>query len=528
MQYNPAGMCSSCLQNEIDITSNLRTTLTIHSCRGCGRFLLPPWQNVALESKELMSACLRKIPGLSKLKLIDAVWIWTEPHSMRLKIKLTVQKEVTNGAIMQQATVVEFVRRNQQCKNCEAYYAQGAWHAIVQVRQHVAHKRTFFYLEQLLLKHNAHSECLQIQTFKDGMDFYFKERNQALRFISFLESKIPVTTKYARKLVTADNKANIGNFKHNHVVTIAPVCKDDIMILPRELAKSLGNISQLVLVKQIAASIQVMDPFTCEHQEINCEKFFRHNIRSTMTTRQLTNFIVLSIEPVLNKERACVSSKRGHDKKSSLAECVVARERDLGANDTQFVVLTHLGNLLREGDTVLGYDLSTCPWAQDEVEKACGKKDSVPDIILVKKFTPSKKDRIWTLKKLDVDEAERLSGKDSKAMEEDYETFMQELETDKELRSNINMYKKSSTKPKTQKMDDGEGYGGDADSDEDDVHLDELLNDLSVTTGDTDREAPEISVFSREQASSIQPKVNFDTKESVFDASRYDPKDFKF
>ena len=36
------------------------------------------------------------------------------------------------------------------------------------------------------------------------------------------------------------------------------------MILPRELAKSLGNISQLVLVKQIAASIQVMDPFTCE------------------------------------------------------------------------------------------------------------------------------------------------------------------------------------------------------------------------------------------------------------------------
>ena len=35
--YNPASMCTSCLQNEIDITSNLRTTLTIHSCRGCGR-----------------------------------------------------------------------------------------------------------------------------------------------------------------------------------------------------------------------------------------------------------------------------------------------------------------------------------------------------------------------------------------------------------------------------------------------------------------------------------------------------------
>ena len=120
---------------------------------------------------------------------------------MRLKIKLTVQKEVTNGAIMQQATVVEFVRyksclttaslflwccrvtyllfcrRNQQCKNCEAYYAQGAWHAIVQVRQHVAHKRTFFYLEQLLLKHNAHSECLQIQV----LDFFVTPSSTVLQ-----------------------------------------------------------------------------------------------------------------------------------------------------------------------------------------------------------------------------------------------------------------------------------------------------------------------------------------------------------
>lgn len=117
---------------------------------------------VDLESKELMSACLRKIPGLSKVKVVDAVWIWTEPHSMRLKIKLTIQKEVLNGAILQQAKIVEFTIRNQQCKTCQSFYAQGVWHAVVQVRQHVPHKRTFFYLEQVLLKYNAHSDCLQI------------------------------------------------------------------------------------------------------------------------------------------------------------------------------------------------------------------------------------------------------------------------------------------------------------------------------------------------------------------------------
>ena len=162
IDHNAANMCVSCLRNQHDISEGIKTQVTIHNCRGCGRWLSPPWQTMTLESKELMAMCLRKIPGLSKVKLIDAVWIWTEPHSMRLKIKITIQKEVVHGAILQQATVIEFSIRNQQCKTCEASYAQGAWHAIVQVRQRVRHKRTFFYLEQLLLKHNAHADCIRI------------------------------------------------------------------------------------------------------------------------------------------------------------------------------------------------------------------------------------------------------------------------------------------------------------------------------------------------------------------------------
>jgi hypothetical protein len=67
------------------------------------------------------------------MRLIDAVWIWTEPHSMRLKVKISVQKEVFNGTILQQSAVIEFVVRNQQCEHCQKEFAQGAWHAVVQV-----------------------------------------------------------------------------------------------------------------------------------------------------------------------------------------------------------------------------------------------------------------------------------------------------------------------------------------------------------------------------------------------------------
>ena len=67
-----------------------------------------------------------------------------------------------NNAVLQQATIVEFTIRNQQCVRCQANFAQGAWHAVVQVRQRASHKRTFFFLEQLLLKYNAHAEAVNI------------------------------------------------------------------------------------------------------------------------------------------------------------------------------------------------------------------------------------------------------------------------------------------------------------------------------------------------------------------------------
>jgi nonsense-mediated mRNA decay protein 3 len=155
-----------------------------------------------------MALCLVNVSGLKKkrnedgggrVRLVDAAWVWTEPHSMRLKIRLTVQREVTSGgAILQQSFVVTFVVRNQQCVECQASFRQGTWKNLVQVRQKVGHKRTFLYLEQLILKHGAHRGCLSIETFKDGMDFYFPDKGKAARFMSFLEDVVPLKVRFRR------------------------------------------------------------------------------------------------------------------------------------------------------------------------------------------------------------------------------------------------------------------------------------------------------------------------------------------
>jgi len=198
---NPSNTCPSCLASRSDVTRGISTEAQLHQCRGCSRWHQDAgkWIGCELESRELMALCLTNVSGLKKRKgegdrvrLVDAAWVWTEPHSMRLKIRLTIQREVLAGTILQQSFVVTFVVRNQQCIECQAAFRTGSWKSLVQVRQRVNHKRTFLYLEQLILKHGAHRGCLSIETFKDGMDFYFPDKGKAARFMSFLEDVVPM------------------------------------------------------------------------------------------------------------------------------------------------------------------------------------------------------------------------------------------------------------------------------------------------------------------------------------------------
>jgi len=52
------------------------------------------WVSCTLESHELLAVCLKRLKGLNKVHLVDANFVWTEPHSKRIKVKLTIQKEV--------------------------------------------------------------------------------------------------------------------------------------------------------------------------------------------------------------------------------------------------------------------------------------------------------------------------------------------------------------------------------------------------------------------------------------------------
>lgn len=97
-------MCGTCIGAEVDITAPIEPEGEINQCRGCGRYLTltGSWQAAEPESFDLLSLCLKRIRGLRKLKMVDAKFIWTEPHSRRLRLRITVEGEALSRATIRQ------------------------------------------------------------------------------------------------------------------------------------------------------------------------------------------------------------------------------------------------------------------------------------------------------------------------------------------------------------------------------------------------------------------------------------------
>merc|ERR1712000_371862 len=84
---------------------------TLHFCKDCDRWLMPPqtWIVALPESRELLALCLKKLRGLNKVRIVDASFVWTEPHSRRLRVKITIQDSVQDGVLLQQSFEVLYL-----------------------------------------------------------------------------------------------------------------------------------------------------------------------------------------------------------------------------------------------------------------------------------------------------------------------------------------------------------------------------------------------------------------------------------
>jgi nonsense-mediated mRNA decay protein 3 len=260
---NSAAMCIDCLKAQVDVTGGIDKTGEVVQCRKCERWHIfqDKWTYYALESAGLLSACLRKIGGLNnnKTKLLDAHWIWTEPHSDRLKISVDVESDVLDDKVkLQQKAVIEFVVKHKQCMECIREATDHSWGAMIQIRQKVGHKQSLFLLEHLLTQAGLHNLMISITICKEGLDLFFKARNQAERVVSFISSHMPIKVKKSQKLISRDLKSNFSRYELTYHLEIAPLCKGDLVITSKELTGSLD----LMVVTKLSSSVHLLNPMT--------------------------------------------------------------------------------------------------------------------------------------------------------------------------------------------------------------------------------------------------------------------------
>ena len=235
------------------------------------------------------------------------------------------------------------------------------------------------------------------------------------------------------------------------------------------------------------------------------EAYWRDPIRPVITAARsrLTRYIVLAKEAVVVERN--VSKKAATRKhRNRLATVTVAKESDLGVNNVQYEERSHLGYLMKAGDVCLGYDLVETQFVENDAEdvRADGK---LPHVVLVRKLyggvacgdANAAKTRMWRLQRLDVDVAESMrtaraakKGADEDDMDE--EDFLREVEADREMRVNMNLYKSNvvmkanaADSVNDEDMSTGSKVNNSDDEDEDDqqVKLDELLDGLVLDEG---------------------------------------------
>jgi nonsense-mediated mRNA decay protein 3 len=408
---NAANQCPTCLAQEFNLTERLQRGpagqkhIVIHQCRNCRRFARTPtrYEFAEHESPELLSICLKHIPALNQhdLQLVDASWIWTEPHCMRLKVRLTVRTELLS-VVVQQRVMVELHVQFQMCPECNRDFTNRTWHALVQVRQvRNDSKKGLAALEMALAKNKTiRQHVLKVDTKKNGFDFYFLSNTHAQTFTNFLQRVAAMRIQRTTKMVSADNHSNTANMKTTFMAQMVPLCRDDLVLIHRKAAGS-KLAGSLAIVTKVSSTIQFVGAspkrthVSDSMMELSADQYYKteKHYQMLQAGHRLVRFVVLDVELCDEQAPSGQLYEGPHSgvEKYALADVTVARESDFGVNDEMFACVTHLGHWIAAGDVVLGYDLVNSVGTDDwEMQEQLHGGFTLPDVVLVKKAPRNK------------------------------------------------------------------------------------------------------------------------------------------
>lgn len=231
--------------------------------------------------------------------------------------------------------------------------------------------------------------------------------------------------------------------------------------------------------------------------------YWRHPFKSISNSRQLIEYTVMNVE--INQGSDATLFGHRSDKviahpmlivitntlyaQHVLADVWLVKTSELGVNDDEIHTKTHLGHLLKPGDSVMCFNLKSANINEPNFEKLQEKSRNIPDVIIVKKLfgdkTARNRRRLWKLRRLDVDAAS-----EGTTANNDFNDFMEDLEEDPVARQNVNIYKDA------EKMSNMMAVDTDELEDETvpQITLQEMMDDLAIEADDDDDSGEDDSV----------------------------------
>ena len=491
---NPRGTCEACLKKSLNIKTCIPTEFELQYCKGCQRFLRPPYVKIERDSADMMKLCLSRIKSYDKkVKIIDSNFIYTEPHSKIIKIKISIQKEVEKN-ILSQNLIIEFKEKWNLCRDCQKLQTPHTWSSCVQIRQRVPHKKTMLYLEQIILKNKMQKSSLYFEEANDGFDFFFSTRRAGEIFSNWIATVVPSKITYHKKYVS------LSTSTFTYLVDVANVAKYDLFILDKDSYKKLGGIGPLLICTRLSSRTIFIDPRTFNHLYLDGNTFFKYKFNPFCNSNQLTEFLVLDVYEEIDYNFGSINNNntnKNEKKKKNKGKKKNKRKKDesdseeekkeennvINANESESVdsmsistnyekgvkdkekkleedkeyilkckktfikiirnnnekdkgeiieIKSHLADVIKVGEIYLGYDLKSINLDSENSAFLEGNINRLPDVILVrKKVNIDIKDK--KLKRL----FEEKNKKENKEEKENMMNFLEEIHDDKDLNENI-------------------------------------------------------------------------------------------
>jgi nonsense-mediated mRNA decay protein 3 len=414
---NPANQCSVCLAQQVSLQADLQRGPggaphnTLYQCRECRRYKLNDkhYMSCEPESPQLLALCLQQVNGLKsgKLHLVDSQWVWTEPHSMRFKLRLTV-RAVVESTTIEQRCLVELHCKFTPCPDCEKQYKNRTWGALVQIRQRRpdgSGKSGLAVLEMALAKNaNVRKHVLRMDTKQDGFDFYLLGLSQAQALAQYLQRILPIKISTSPKMVSEDKTNNVANMKYSVVCNVVPICKHDLIVIDKAIAKGVKFTGRLALVTSVKKSIHFIDASMSAtgslaqyEMDMGPDNYYKYekNILVYQSSNRLLPFVVLDVEMIEKGNNEAADAVGGDTasvntaySKHTLAQVQVVRQSDLGveSDPAVFDCVTHIGHLLNAGDVVYGYDVARSMLSTNiDWQAGLQAHYNIPDVVLVYK-----------------------------------------------------------------------------------------------------------------------------------------------